>query len=339
MAATCSRSGEGEMEDWMGTDVKRIEGFAYDELSTDAQEQVRSRTKTIRLAERRTIKETVRIALALLEVRQLLPSDKVFGAWRRQETPVTAKTVERLMNVARLFKQRYPDIVSDQDALPDLDVPPTVLYLLAEPHVPAEVTDGILAQAARGERVTVTTVRALLAPTRSPGGQTSTVAGPGEHVALGAGEDDDTPAPAKVTATPSESDGDVNPDAERIGPSDQEVKASDAEAPARAILPRAMGGVPDSPVVQEAVLEAPQGSTAALGPVAEAILCEAVDPWRERLAAAEHSVRRLLELDLDELPASIQPHDIVSLKTVIERLGRWVDDAERRQTFPVSVAP
>ena len=123
--------------------------FDYADLDTDTRVYVQERADEIRARGRRMTEDIIAIGGKLIEVKDRLGHGQ-FGAWLEREFQWDARMAQNFMRVYSRFKS---EIISD------LNIGPTILYMLAAPSVSYEVAEDVLNRARAGENVTVADVR------------------------------------------------------------------------------------------------------------------------------------------------------------------------------------
>lgn len=121
--------------------------FSYDALEPDTRAYVQERTVEIRELIKRTAQMVVETGKRLTEVQAILDHGQ-FLLWLDGQVGLKRSTAYNMMVAYR----KFPNIGN-------LDVGPTVLYLLAAPNTPDSVSDEMISRAEAGERVSIADVR------------------------------------------------------------------------------------------------------------------------------------------------------------------------------------
>lgn len=140
------------------TKVPSQSKFDYSELETDVRSLVERKTTEIRNRMGESNQRIVEIGERLISVKAALPHG-AFGRWIEAEFEWTDRTARNFMNVATTFKS---------EAVADLPISATTLYLLASESTPAEVRRKLVARAKAGETVTAADVKQAIAAEVSP---------------------------------------------------------------------------------------------------------------------------------------------------------------------------
>lgn len=130
--------------------------FSYDALEPDTRAYVQERTVEIRALARRTVEDIIAIGGKLADVKARLGHGQ-FGAWLEREFHWDQRMARNFMSAYAKFKS---EIISD------LDIGPTVVYLLASPSVPDEAVETVLERARAGEHITVADVKQAISDAR-----------------------------------------------------------------------------------------------------------------------------------------------------------------------------
>jgi len=125
--------------------------FSYDALEPDTRAYVQERTVEIRALMVRAAQDIVSIGGKLTDVKARLQHGQ-FGAWIEREFQMSAVSAWNFMRVYTRFGDK-------SSIIEDLNLGPTVLYLLAAPSVPDEAVELMLDRARAGEHVTVADVK------------------------------------------------------------------------------------------------------------------------------------------------------------------------------------
>lgn len=125
--------------------------FSYDALEPDTRAYVQERTVEIRALMVRAAQDIVSIGGKLTDVKARLQHGQ-FGAWIEREFQMSAVSAWNFMRVYTRFGDK-------SSIIEDLNLGPTVLYLLAAPSVPDEAVELVLDRARAGEHVTVADVK------------------------------------------------------------------------------------------------------------------------------------------------------------------------------------
>jgi hypothetical protein len=121
--------------------------FSYDALEPDTRAYVQERADEIRELIKRTAQMVVEIGKRLTDVQGRLDHGQ-FLLWLDSQIGIKRSTAYNAMAAYR----KFPNIGN-------LDVGPSVLYLLASPSAPDDVVEEMLARATAGERITMADVR------------------------------------------------------------------------------------------------------------------------------------------------------------------------------------
>lgn len=124
--------------------------FDYTGLAPALVDDLRATPESIRKSIHKSLAKIVAIGNELI-----FANDKIehgsFVPWVEKEIGIPIRTAQNYMNAARFAAEHKNEIISF--------LPPTTIYRLAAPGVPAEIVDHVLARAQAGEIVTDTVVR------------------------------------------------------------------------------------------------------------------------------------------------------------------------------------
>lgn len=113
------------------------------EIEVTKQERLKALAKDIRMRMKRSTEDIYHIGVNLLEAQELLPHGE-FLPWIQAEFEMGKSTAYNFMNVARAFKDNFPNFGN-------LQIAASALYQLASPHTPEEAREEALELAAAGE--------------------------------------------------------------------------------------------------------------------------------------------------------------------------------------------
>jgi hypothetical protein len=124
--------------------------FDYTGFAPALVDDLRATSESIRKSIHKSLAKIVAIGNELI-----FANDKIehgsFVPWVEKEIGIPIRTAQNYMNAARFAAEHKNEIISF--------LPPTTIYRLAAPGVPAEIVDHVLARAQAGEIVTDTVVR------------------------------------------------------------------------------------------------------------------------------------------------------------------------------------
>lgn len=135
--------------------------FDYAALDSETRLVVQQRTSEIKTLMRKSANDIIEIGLKVEEVKARLGHGR-FGAWIEQEFGWSEQSVRNFMAVAEHFKS---------PKFGDLNIAPSALYSLAAPSVPQPARDEAMARAEKGETITYTKAKEIVAshkPTPTP---------------------------------------------------------------------------------------------------------------------------------------------------------------------------
>ncbi|CAA9556066.1 hypothetical protein AVDCRST_MAG81-208 [uncultured Synechococcales cyanobacterium] len=132
--------------------------FAYASLDSETRSVVQQCTSEIKSLTRRTSIDTFKIGENLFTVKQRLKYGQ-FGKWLQSEFGWSQKMAYRFVNVYKCFS-----CVN----LTKLDIPPSVLYDLAEPATPEAARQETLYRARQGETITCSKAREIVERYKNP---------------------------------------------------------------------------------------------------------------------------------------------------------------------------
>ncbi len=118
--------------------------FDYAQLEQSDRDFIQGRTNEIKALVKRTAQDIIDIGSMLIEVKERLPHG-MWGGWLDTEFGWDQRTARRFTTVAVKFKS---------DIMSDLNISPTVLYLLAAPSTPDEARTEAIDRASDGETIT-----------------------------------------------------------------------------------------------------------------------------------------------------------------------------------------
>lgn len=124
--------------------MSQLDLFKYDQIKQTDREFIQNKTVEIKALVKRSAQDIIDIGSMLIEVKERLPHG-MFGPWLDAEFRWGNNTAQRMMNVARRFKNV---------TVTDLNLPPKVLYLLASPSTPDEAREEAVDRASNGETIT-----------------------------------------------------------------------------------------------------------------------------------------------------------------------------------------
>lgn len=135
-------------------DIK-VWNYDYSRLDAETRQVVEQKTTEIRDRMGRAAQNIVEIGQRLIDVKARLPHGQ-FGRWLEDEFGWEHTTAARMMRVASKFGN-----------LPNIDIAPSALYLLACDSTPDEVRDEFIEQAKAGKKITHKAVQAMVKRVKS----------------------------------------------------------------------------------------------------------------------------------------------------------------------------
>jgi hypothetical protein len=111
--------------------------------------------EAIRMLGKRAIADIIEIGRRLIEAKKLCGHGN-WLPWLEREFGWKERTAQRFMTIAT-------KLASNASDLTDLDLPVEALYRLAAPSTPPAVIDAVVERGARGDKVTASEVRTLVA--------------------------------------------------------------------------------------------------------------------------------------------------------------------------------
>ena len=140
----------------MVSDIQQQTLFDYAQLDTETRIVVQQRTDEIRTLVRRTAQDIIEIGNKLIEVKARL-GHGYFGEWLNAEFGWKWKTAQNFMSVADKFVN-----------FTNINLAPSVLYLLSAPSVSDETREEAIALVESGNTLTVADTKQLIAVHRLP---------------------------------------------------------------------------------------------------------------------------------------------------------------------------
>jgi hypothetical protein len=126
-------------------------GFDYSMLSGNTRRAAAEAAARVRARLRRTVEDIIATGNDLIAIKEILPHG-LFGVWLRAEFAWSERSAERFMRAARWAAGKSATVAN---------LMPASVYTLAEPSMPAAVTQAVLERLEHGEAVTHADVRKL----------------------------------------------------------------------------------------------------------------------------------------------------------------------------------
>jgi hypothetical protein len=143
-----------------------IVAFSYASIPPGLASELKTAAETIRRLGRQVSTDIICIGNHLVAAKEKLDHGH-FGPWLRAEFSMTERTARNYMQVSEAFSGKSETVSVLQ---------PTALYLLASPSTPQRVKESIVTRVARGEVVSLETIRNAVADAKFEAKQTKITA-------------------------------------------------------------------------------------------------------------------------------------------------------------------